>query len=260
MEVGADMKIKTLLVDSNHSLRDQLKVLLQIFRVFQLEAELDRTEDALEYASIYEVDVIFINMQPADPQTTSQGSYLAAVLAQIHPHIQVVVYSDDPANAFDAFRYQCTGFLLTPFDALVVQGLVNKLTYIYDLQLTKRECLNRSIMIRTRNGYQLARVADILFVERSNRKNRIVCSDGREIPIVGYTMNELEAMLEGSGFYRCYQSFIVNLSQISFIRVDNDAKNYFIELRGYTGNILLSRDKYTEIVALLKDRYAKLNL
>ena len=49
MEVGADMKIKTLLVDSNHSLRDQLKVLLQIFRVFQLEAELDRTEDALEY-------------------------------------------------------------------------------------------------------------------------------------------------------------------------------------------------------------------
>ena len=101
---------------------------------------------------------------------------------------------------------------------------------------------------------------DILFIERSNRKNRIVTENGEEIVLLGCTMNEIEQMLEGSGFYRCYQSFIVNLSKISFIRADNDAKNYAIQFHGFDGEILLSRDRYGEIVTLLKEKYAKINI
>lgn len=91
----------------------------------------------------------------------------------------------------------------------------------------------------------------------ANEKNRIVTESGQEIVLIGYTMNEIEEMLSEYSFYRCDQSFIVNLSKISFIKVDNDAKNYAIQSDGYAGEILLSRDKYAEIVSLLKDRYAK---
>lgn len=138
--------------------------------------------------------------------------------------------------------------------------LVNRLTYIFELQLIKRECANRSIMIKTRNGYQFTPLADILFIERSGRKNRMVTADGQELILLGYTMGQLEEMLGRSGFYRCYQSFIVNLSRVSAVHADSGAKNYTIRFKDYEGEILLSREKYTEIMSLLKERYAGINI
>lgn len=253
--------IKTLLVDSDEELRSTLRNLLSLHRVFQIaDVDLSTTEEAVDYIASNEVDVVFINNQPADPRYTSQGTALSSYLAYERPDVQVVVYSDSMEAAYHAFRYQCAGFLRTPFDPLDLQMTVNRLQYIYDLQQAKRESVSRSIMIKTRNGYQLTRLSDILFIERSSRKNRIVTTDGREIVLLGYTMNQIEEMLGGSGFYRCYQSFIVNLSKVAFIRADNDTKNYAIRFSGYDGEILLSRDKYAELVELLKARYAGLNI
>ena len=47
-----------------------------------------------------------------------------------------------------------------------LQAQVNRLRYVFDLQQTKREAANRSLLIKTRIGYQLTPVSDILFVER----------------------------------------------------------------------------------------------
>ena len=184
---------------------------------------------------------------------------MAYLLAQTHPDVQVVLYADTADWAFQAFRSQCAGYLLLPFDPLALQALVNRLRYVFDLQQTKREAANRSLLIKTRSGYQLTPVSDILFVERSNRKNRIVTQSGAEIHPLGYTMNQLEQMLEGCGFYRCYQSFIVNLSKVSFIRADGSSKTYAIQFDGYDGEVLLSRDKYPELLTLLKEKYANID-
>lgn len=255
------MAMKILLVDSNERLRGDLRNLLSLYRSFQLvETSLDTTEDAADYIFSHEVDAVFINNQPADPSCTSQGTALASYLSHERPDTQVVVYSDSRDDAYWACRSQCAGFLLTPFDPLDFQVLISRLTYIYDLQRAKRESVNRSIMIKTRSGYQLTRLSDILFIERSGRKNRIITTGGQEIALLGYTMNQLEEMLDGCGFYRCYQSFIVNLSRVAAVRADNEAKNYAIRFKDYAGEILLSREKYTELVELLKGRYAGLNI
>ena len=254
------MEMKVMLVDSNQKLREELLVLLRAFQCFRVVKMARDSEEAIAYAQTGDVDVIFANHQPADPRITSVGEHLAAVLGQTHPHIQVAVYSSSEEWAFNAFRCQCAGYLLTPFDPLALQSLINRLRYVFDLQQAKREISNRSIMIKTRSGYQLTRLSDILFIERSNRKNRIVTTDGQEIALLGYTMNQLEEMLEGCGFYRCYQSFIVNLSQVAAVRADNEAKNYAIRFKGYEGEILLSREKYAELVELLKGRYAGINI
>lgn len=252
--------MKTLIVDSDLEKREELWSLLSNYRAFRLEAELETVEQAFNHIETNEVDVVFINYQPADPRLTSTGDYLSAILAQTHPHIQVVIYGDKEEYAYWACRSQCAGFLLTPFDPLTLQVLVNRLTYIFDLQQTKRETASRSIMIKTRSGYQITNLSDILFIERNNRKNRIVTTSGQEIALLGYTMSQLEEMLEGCGFYRCYQSFIVNLSKVTIVRADNESKNYAIRFQNYEGEILLSREKYAEMVSLLKGRYARINI
>ena len=253
-------EMKVLLVDSDERLRGELAVMLHAFQSFRMAGTVQTTEEAIEYIQSNAVYVVFANHQPADPLVTSGGEHLAAVLGQSCPHIQVVIYSNTAEWAYNAYRCQCAGYLLVPFDPLALQSLVNRLRYVFDLQQAKREVSNRSIMIKTRSGYQLTRISDILFIERSNRKNRIVTIDGQEIALLGYTMNQLEEMLEGCGFYRCYQSFIVNLSQVAVVRADNEAKNYAIRFKEYEGEILLSREKYAELVALLKGRYAGINI
>lgn len=256
---GEEMKMRTLLVDSDETLRTNLWNLLKLYQNFALEGEADTAEAAVSFVQQHPVDVIFINHQPAEPCRTSTGDWVAYLLAQTHPDVQVVLYADTADWAFQAFRSQCAGYLLLPFDPLALQALVNRLRYVFDLQQTKREAANRSLLIKTRSGYQLTPVSDILFVERSNRKNRIVTQSGAEIHPMGYTMNQLEQMLEGCGFYRCYQSFIVNLSKVSFIRADGSSKTYAIQFDGYDGEVLLSRDKYPELLTLLKEKYANID-
>ena len=254
------MEMRLVLVESNAELRGKLWNMLALYRVFRLVAEVETVTEAMNYIASHEVDLVFTNRLPAYANRNSYGAYLSAILAHTNPDIQVVMYSDKEEDAYHACWSQCAGFLLKPFDPLALQMLVNRLTYICDLQQTKRETANRSIMIKTRSGYRLTRIQDILFIERSNRKNRIVTESGEEIVLLGCTMNEIEQMLEGSGFYRCYQSFIVNLSKVSFIRADNDTKNYAIQFHGFDGEIMLSRDRYSEIVSLLKEKYAKINI
>lgn len=254
------VEMKVLLVDSDQMLRGELAVMLHAFQCFRIAGTAQTTEEAVEYIQSNDVDVIFVNHQPADPRVTSGGEHLAAVLGQSHPHIQVVIYSNTAEWAYNAYRCQCAGYLLVPFDPLALQSLVNRLRYVFDLQQAKREVSNRSIMIKTKSGYQFTPLQDILFIERSARKNRMVTTDGQEIALLGYTIGQLEEMLSGSGFYRCYQSFIVNLSKVSAVRADSDTKNYAIRFKDYEGEILLSREKYKEIVSLLKERYAGINI
>ena len=249
-----------MLVDSNRQLCEELLVMLYAFRCFRVVETVQTAEDAIAYVQSNEVDVIFTNHQPADPRTTSVGEYLGGVLGQSHPHIQVVVYSDSEEYAYQVYRCQCAGYLLTPFDFLALQSLVNRLRYVFDLQQAKRESSNRSVMIKTRSGYQLTPLQDILFIERSGRRNRMVTADGQEFALMGYTMGQLEDMLGRSGFYRCYQSFIVNLSKVSAVHADSGAKNYTLRFKDYEGEILLSREKYTEIMSILKERYAGINI
>lgn len=252
------MEIRVLLVDSDETIRDELWDLLSLYRTFRLEGTADTAEQAIDFASAHEVDVIFTSLQPADARITSDGSHLSLMLSQTEPDIQTVIYSADPGDAYWACRAQCAGFLLYPFDHLALQMLVNRLTYVYDLQRTKRETAERSVMFKTRSGYQLTRFQEMLFVEHINRSNRLVTEDGRSIELLGYTMSGLEKLLEPRGFFRCHQSFIVNLSKVAGVRADNDAKKYEISFRDFDGEIMVSRDRYTAMVSLLREKFARI--
>ena len=155
---GEEMKMRTLLVDSDETLRTNLWNLLKLYQNFALEGEADTAEATVSFVQQHPVDVIFINHQPAEPCRTSTGDWVAYLLAQTHPDVQVVLYADTADWAFQAFRSQCAGYLLLPFDPLALQALVNRLRYVFDLQQTKREAANRSLLIKTRSGYQLTPV------------------------------------------------------------------------------------------------------
>ena len=251
--------MRTLLVDSDETLRTNLWNLLKLYQNFALAGEADTAEAAVSFVQQHPVDVIFINHQPAEPCRTSTGDWVAYLLAQTHPDVQVVLYADTADWAFQAFRSQCAGYLLLPFDPLALQALVNRLRYVFDLQQTKREAANRSLLIKTRSGYQLT-PGQRHFVCRAQQPQKPHRHPvRRRDPPAGLHNEPVGTDAGRVRFLRCYQSFIVNLSKVSFIRADGSSKTYAIQFDSYDGEVLLSRDKYPELLTLLKEKYANIN-
>lgn len=249
------MKIKLIVVEENIEIRNKFIYLMQFYNMFEVVGEFSSSEVAIEFISSNNVDVVFINLKVGSPDTGGDGSYLAVSLREHYPDIIVVSYSNKESYAYSAYNFGCAEYFELPFDSIVLLRVVNRIKYLFELIQYKKDAFNRSMMIKTKDGYQLIKVSDVLFIERDNRKNKIVCIDGKEIILSRYTMEQLEDVLKGYNFYRCYQSFIINLSKVSFIKVNSESKNYSIMFEGYDGEVLLSRDKYSEIVNLLKDKF-----
>lgn len=254
------MRMKLVLVEKDEELRSRLEELLTFYNVFEVAAKFDGINEANEYICLNEVDVVFINLKTGNPAFSGDGAYLAYNISQLKPDTLIVMYSDEEIAASAAFSYCCDEFFILPFDIQVLQRVVEKIKYLFDLLQYKRSSINRSIMIKTKNGYQLVEIDKILFIERVNRKNRMVTVDGKEVFLSGYSLDELEHILEGHSFYRCYQSFIVNLAKVSYVKANNETKNFALIFDGYVGEVMLSRDKYAEVIQLLKSKYAKLTL
>ena len=79
---GEEMKMWALLVESDQKRRAQLWNLLRMYQVFTLAGEADTSEEAVTLLQKQKVDVVFCNHQPAPPNRTSTGDWLATVLAQ----------------------------------------------------------------------------------------------------------------------------------------------------------------------------------
>lgn len=251
-------KLRLLMVDSDPIIRFNLLELLNMHNCFRLEAELETTEEALDHILTHEVDVVFINCQPADPSRTSQGTCLPLMLESKYPDIQVIAYSDSPEDAYSAVRNGCSGFFTLPAEPVDLHRIVNRLCYIYQLQRLRDETAYSSLMIKTRSGYDMLQVRQILFLERIGRSCRIHMEDGRQVELVGYSMAELERMLKKRGFFRCHQSFLVNLAKVAMIQSDNDSKHYAVRFVGLDGEIAVSREKYMEMLTLLREKYGRL--
>lgn len=254
------MKLRTVIVESDRRKIDELSSFLQFHIKYEIIATFDNTTSANDYLLTADADVVFINLQLGDYRFMHDGGYLAWNVSNHRPEMIIIGYTDYDYPVGKICKANCTDYFTFPMEDVIMQRILLRVGQMIQLLEYKRQSQNRSIMVKTNQGYQLIRLGDILFIERFNRKNRLITTDGRQIMLNGYTMDELTQQLSRDGFYRCYQSYIVNLSKVSSVRVDNVSKNYSLQFDGYAGEIMLSRDKHTEIVQLLKEKYARISL
>ena len=66
------------------------------------------------------------------------------------------------------------------------------------------------------------------------------------------TLKNLEQIFSKDKFFRCHQSFLVNLNYIEGIRVENGGNVFFLQLHGCQDCIPLSRKAYPELKKCLE--------
>lgn len=254
------MKIRTVIVENQKELRDQVRGLLAFYHEFELIGEFDDVNQASRFILEKEVDAAFIQSSVGDPRTSPDGNFLLSYITKKKPDLLAVLYSDSRDQAYWALSVGAAAVFTTPVDYQYFQQVIRRLLYLFDLLLYKRNSQARSVMLRAKGGYQMIRLSDILFVERNHRKISMVCTGGTEIEVTSYTMDELESLLQNHRFYRCYSSFIVNLDKVLRINIDSGKRIYTVALEGFDGELILSREKYRDLLSLLQQRYSDIIL
>lgn len=254
------MAIRTVLVEKDPDQLQEIENLLGFYHKFEILKTFDNIDEASRFLLEEEVDAVFIRSDVGDPAHTPDGSFLLSYVTQKKPDLLAVLYCASQEIAFWALTVGATAAFTLPLDPLMFQRAVERVLYVYDLLQYKRDAKTRSILVKTREGYRMLQLSDILFIERRERKKYIVCADGCEVTVSNYSMDDLDALLRNSHFYRCYSSFIINLERVERININNDKKLYSITLDGFDGEIILSREKYKELMAVLKKKYSDLTL
>lgn len=172
------MKIEIAIVESQPKIRFELENLLNFYHIFEIAAVFEDINEANDFLCSNEMDGVFINLSVGNPKFRGDGSYLAYNLARNCPDLIVVAYDKEDHPASELYKMQSAEFFTLPFDVSAIQRVEQRLQYMFDLIQHKKISKNRSLMIKTNLGYQMVNLSDVLFIERYNRKNRMITTEG----------------------------------------------------------------------------------
>ena len=183
------------------------------FQISEFSNEYDYMEKSGEDMSAF--DIILLN---TTIRHEGDGIRLAGDIRNHNRNVMICFVTDSQKYYAEAFSVLATGYLLYPFD---ISELHNCISFFYKKTNQERRA---SVMVKVIGGnYRRLYCRNICYAESDNRKIILHMENGEEIAIYA-KMAELESMLPGKLFFRCHQSYIINL--------------YFVE-KMETGNFLL---------------------
>ena len=150
------------------------------------------------------------------------------------------------SKGFNLKRYKSEvhpyGYILKPINIERLKKMI--LEVIQQLGRTT-ECENEVVNFKTSGEIVHINKADILFVEKMNRKAMIHTKKGRVD--VGKSLDEMETLL-GAEFMRVHRSFLVNLKEVKSSRKLLN-RTYEIVFWNYSCKALMSRYHYKVSIA-----------
>lgn len=135
------------------------------------------------------------------------GIEAARGVRRFAPEVPIVFLTTTPDYALESYDVRAYGYLVKPLDAGRAEALLER--------FLKQEYGGRAKTLLLREGGKGRRIAyrEIESVE-SRRNVLLVRLDNGEEHRVYAKLDDVERELEGHGFLRCHQSFIVNMDRV----------------------------------------------
>jgi two-component system LytT family response regulator len=135
------------------------------------------------------------------------------------PGFRLIFVTGHDGYAIRAFRVSAIDYLLKPVDPDDLEEAIEKGRKQPPLQkmqiqeaeeIQHAEKLQQLVLSDSENIY-LVQVSDILRCQSEDNYTRFFLRDGRKL-LISKTLKEYAELLEPSGFFRCHQSHLINLS------------------------------------------------
>ncbi|MGM9603834.1 MAG: LytR/AlgR family response regulator transcription factor [Faecousia sp.] len=155
-------------------------------------------------------DIIFLDIQMPE----MDGMTCAQEIRRRDSSVILIFITSMVQYAVQGYRVEATDYLVKPVEpTLLAHSLHRALKHLNKHQ---------KLTIRSSDGLHSLNTDDLLYVEAVN--HRVILHTTREIIHCSQTMAAIETQLQGCGFFRCHQGFLVNMKQIQHI----DGNNLFI--------------------------------
>ena len=198
--------IRCLIIEDDQSVVESIKTVgNELFEV-SLSATPENQESALNLILKVVPDIVFINIQ------TLKINLFEFLFETTQYGLQkpfFVGLSSSKENAFDAFTYGFSDYILKPLSELSIRKSFLKCQKNI---LSKR---NETICLRSNKDYQYLNIDEILYLKADNNTTDFYMADGR---VVGAykTLKVFEDQLPQT-FIRIHKSYIINKNCISRI-------------------------------------------
>lgn len=251
-------KITTLVVDDERIARQRLRRLIATQPDFELVAECESGEQALDVLGERSVDLIFLDIQMAEMdgfrllEQTPDGRRPLVVFVTAHSE-----------HALRAFESQALDYLLKPFDRerfnRCLQRVREQVQYQrksdtqvpVDTLMRVLESIKPKadrFAIRSSGKVSFINTEDIDWIEAAD--NYVILHVASETHILRETMNALETRLDSSRFIRVHRSKMVNIDRIKELQPWFHGE-YVIVLNDGT-SVTLSRGYRDKVLSLLR--------
>lgn len=161
-------------------------------------------ESALNFIFKSAPGLIFINIQTVKINLLE---FLFEAIQYCETKPSFVALSASTENAFDAFKYDFSDYLLKPLTELSVRKSL--------LKYQKNNAVKRSdtICLKSNKDYQYLNIDDILYLKADNNTTDFYMADGKVIGAYK-TLKVFENLLPQT-FLRIHKSYIINKNYIS---------------------------------------------
>lgn len=168
---------------------------------------------------------------------------------------QIVFVTAFEEYAIRAFDCAAIDYLLKPIDANRLGKSMERCLLGRDQDWGRQVELLRNnmteneqghqLLIKTGYGYEVIAILDILYCQANGNYTTVHLKGGEEL-LSSKTLKEFEKLLQGYAFFRCHQSFLINVREVKGF------KNFKSEIKLTSGiSVSLARSKQHEFKNLL---------
>lgn len=243
--------MKALIIDDEVHCIETLTWLLQKYcKQVELVGTYESALAAIEPIHSHSPDIIFLDIEM--PQLNGFG-----LLNKIETKNTSVIFTTAYNHfAVQAFKVSATDYLLKPIDHEdLVQAIKKVEQKKYGLLPEQFEILVQylksekpkpvRVALTTPDHLIFADADDIIYCESDSNYTLINLVSGEKI-LISKTLKDVEAILDGGGFFRIHASYLINLKHIKKFT------------RGDGGYVLMSNDQHITVSRSKKEEFFKL--
>lgn len=222
---------RILIVEDNKVHREALQKIVrdleQDVEVYLAGNKTDALQMSLEQQiHLFLVDIVLNSRKPGDVSGLNFVRELRGISRYKFTPLIFITSLEDP-KLYAYTRLHCFGYIEKPFNEEKVRTMIEEA-----LEFPVKEEDDRCVYFRKEGIVYSVYVKDIIYIQSSNRKLKIVCvNDELEIPY--RTCEEMLRELDSPSFIQCSRSCIVNKNYIEKI----DYTNRFINLKNVNAQV-----------------------
>ena len=232
------MDLRAVIVDDEQLARDELGYLLGQLGGVEVIGQAGNGVEAVTTVERLNPDVVFLDVQM--PGLT--GFEVAKRLAELQMSPQVIFVTAYDQHAIEAFEVNAVDYLLKPVDPARLEIAVRRaqrrmttdrplnqqLEQIVQL-VADRQSRRERLAIRVDERFLLVQAEEIIFASLAG--DTITVVTGQHTGTSNYrTLDELQARLDPSVFWRVHRSHLVNINKIKEI-VPWFSRNYILRMK-----------------------------